>query len=99
MEFLKFLFFYFLEGKQIMQNTIKPTDTHRTLGELGDKATGPNLVPLKNSTKYWKEFVEFLSQNLERENSAKKNDWILYVQFIAVGICIILVANLIIRVI
>lgn len=99
MEFLKFLFFLFLQGKQIMQNTNKRTDTRRTLGELGEKATGSNLSPLKDSTKYWKEFVEFLSSNLESENSAKKNDWKLYVQFIAVGICIILVANLIIRVI
>ena len=82
-----------------MQNTIKPTDTYRTLGELGDKATDANFRPLKDSTKYWKEFVEYLSQNLERGNSAKKNDWILYVQFIVVGICIISVANLIIRVI
>lgn len=94
-----FLFFYFLQGKQIMQNTNKQTDTRRTLGNLGEEITGSNLSRLKDSTKYWKEFVEFLSQNLERENSAKKNDWKLYVQFIVVNICIILVANLMIRVI
>lgn len=92
-----------------MQNTIKRTDTRRTLGELGGYEDRTNLLSPKNSKnltspksdplKYWKEFVEFLSQNLERENPAKKNDWKLYVQFIAVGICIILVANLIVRVI
>ena len=49
MEFLKFLFFLFLQGKQIMQNTNKRTDTRRTLGELGDYEDRANLLSPKNS--------------------------------------------------
>ena len=90
-----------------MQNTNKRTDTRRKLGELGDYEDRANLLSPKNSENLASPNLdarpqnseESHSPNLERENSAKKNDWILYVQFIAVGICIILVANLIIRVI
>ena len=76
---LKIFIFLFLQGKQIMQNTNKRTDTRRTLGELGEvevsanlrspqnskNLTGPNLSPLKNSEK-------FHYPNLDSENSGEK---------------------------
>ena len=39
--------FLFLQGKQIMQNTNKRTDTRRTLGELGDYEDRANLLSPK----------------------------------------------------
>ena len=79
LNFILFYFFIFLQGKQIMQNTNKRTDTRRTLGELGDyedranllspknseNLTVPNLSPLKNSEKSH-------SPNLWSENSGEK---------------------------
>ena len=63
---LKIFIFLFLQGKQIMQNTNKRTDTRRTLGELGDETTGSNLSPLKNNEK-------FHDPNLDdSENSGEK---------------------------
>ena len=62
---LKIFIFLFLQGKQIMQNTNKRTDTRRTLGELGDETTGSNLSPLKNSE-------NFHYPNLDSENSGEK---------------------------
>ena len=62
---LKIFIFLFLQGKQIMQNTNKRTDTRRTLGELGDETTVPNLSPLKNNEK-------FHYPNLDSENSGEK---------------------------
>ena len=46
---LKIFIFLFLQGKQIMQNTNKRTDTRRTLGELGDYEDRANLLSPKNS--------------------------------------------------
>lgn len=46
---LKIFIFLFLQGKQIMQNTNKRTDTRRTLGELGDYEDGSNLSSPQNS--------------------------------------------------
>ena len=44
---LKIFIFLFLQGKQIMQNTNKRTDTRRTLGELGDYEDRANLLSPK----------------------------------------------------
>ena len=46
---LKIFIFLFLQGKQIMQNTNKRTDTRRTLGELGDLEVSANLRSPQNS--------------------------------------------------
>ena len=49
---LKIFIFLFLQGKQIMQNTNKRTDTRRTLGELGDYEDRANLLSPKNSENF-----------------------------------------------
>ena len=73
---LKIFIFLFLQGKQIMQNTNKRTDTRRTLGELCDYEDRANLLSPKNSEK-------FHYPNLDSENFGEKgfnSNYLIYIK-------------------